>query len=89
MVVFKLEFKEGGKLKKHLLISVILLLTACTKSIVLSKPTIPANLVQPCPELNTLDSGDGESILRWGVDTVAKYNECKLRHAKLADVVRS
>ena len=89
MVVFKLEFKEGGKLKKHLLISVILLLTACTKSTVLSKPTIPANLMQPCPDLNTLDAGDGISLMRWSIDTVSMYNECKLRHAKLADVVRS
>lgn len=32
----------------------------------LIKPTIPANLMQPCPELNTLESGDERLMIRLG-----------------------
>jgi len=42
------------------------------------------NLLEPCPELQKLESGQGKTVLLWSVDTVAKYNECKARHASLA-----
>ncbi|OTG65047.1 hypothetical protein B9T28_09620 [Acinetobacter silvestris] len=47
----------------------------CSSSTHLS-PVIPANLMQPCPDLQILESGQGRSVLPWAVDTVAKYNEC-------------
>ena len=59
------------------------MMTACTKSTVLSKPVIPANLLQPCPNLNEIEQGTGKSIMLWAVDTVAKYNECDARHKAL------
>lgn len=55
----------------------------CQKSTVLSKPVIPANLLQPCPTLNQLERGTGKEVLLWAVDTVAKYNECDSKHAAL------
>jgi len=55
----------------------------CQKSTVLSKPMIPANLLQPCPTLNLIEAGAGKDVLLWAVDTVAKYNECDAKHAAL------
>nr|WP_151765634.1 hypothetical protein [Acinetobacter soli] len=54
----------------------------CQQSTHLS-PTIPANLLQTCPDLSELESGQGKAVLLWSVDTVAKYNECKARHRSL------
>ena|GEM_PF-4860357 len=34
-----------------------------------------------------LDSGTGEVILKWGVDTVAKYNDCKARHIATVNII--
>ena len=52
------------------------MMMGCQQSTHLS-PTIPANLVVPCPKLLKLESGQGKDILLWSVDTIAKYNECK------------
>lgn len=61
--------------------------TGCQKSTVLLKPTIPANLLQPCQNLNKLEQGNGKHVLLWAVDTVAKYNECDARHAALVKAI--
>nr|WP_227544013.1 hypothetical protein [Acinetobacter bereziniae] len=55
------------------------MMTACASSTHLS-PTIPANLMIPCPKLLKLESGQGKEITLWIIDTVAKYNECKAKH---------
>lgn len=44
------------------------------------KPVIPANLIQPCPNLNELAGTTGKDWMIWSVDTVSKYNDCKARH---------
>ncbi|HHP8277981.1 TPA: hypothetical protein ACSIXJ_002833 [Acinetobacter baumannii] len=49
------------------------------------KPVIPANLIQPCPNLNEIKGTTGKDLMIWSVDTVAKYNDCKARHAALVD----
>ena len=59
------------------------MMMGCQKSIVLSKPVIPANLLQPCPTLNQIERGTGKEVLLWAVDTVAKYNECDAKHNAL------
>ncbi|TVT78629.1 Rz1-like lysis system protein LysC [Acinetobacter colistiniresistens] len=51
-------------------------MTACCRSTVLSKPVIPANLLEPCPQFSYLEGGTGKDALLWAVDTVAKGNEC-------------
>ncbi|HHP6995467.1 hypothetical protein [Acinetobacter baumannii] len=56
---------------------------ACSNSTTLSKPVIPANLIQPCPNLNELAGTTGKDLIIWSVDTVAKYNDCKARHGAL------
>ncbi|WP_162901052.1 hypothetical protein [Acinetobacter nosocomialis] len=49
------------------------------------KPAIPANLVQPCSNLNEIEGTTGKDLMIWSVDTVAKYNACKAKHAALVD----
>ncbi|WEI20250.1 hypothetical protein PY247_11380 [Acinetobacter proteolyticus] len=61
---------------------------ACSKSIGLSKPVIPANLLEPCPKFSYLEGGTGKDALLWAVDTVAKGNECAARHAALAEATK-
>lgn len=55
------------------------MMMGCQQSTHLS-PIIPANLLEPCPDLHKLESGRGKDVLLWTVDTVAKYNDCKIRH---------
>ncbi|ELX9607066.1 hypothetical protein N0P26_000111 [Acinetobacter baumannii] len=47
------------------------------------KPVIPANLIQPCQNLNEIESTTGKGLMIWSVDTVAKYNDCKARHGAI------
>jgi len=35
--------------------------------------------MQPCPALNELSGNTGKLIMKWGVDTVDKYNQCALQ----------
>ena len=63
------------------------MMMGCQKSTVLSKPAIPANLLQPCSSLNKIEDGTGKDVLLWAVDTVAKYNECDARHAALVKIL--
>ncbi|OTL80457.1 hypothetical protein B9X62_18235 [Acinetobacter pittii] len=59
------------------------MMTGCTKSTALLKPAIPANLLQLCPNLNEVEGTTGKDLMVWSIDTVAKYNDCKARHAAL------
>jgi len=59
------------------------MMMGCQKSTVLSKQVIPANLLQPCPNLSQLEQGTGKEVLLWAVETVAKYNECEAKHTAL------
>ena len=54
----------------------------CNSSTHLS-PVIPANLLEPCPDLQILESGQGKVVMLWSIDTIAKYNECKARHGAI------
>nr|WP_092691330.1 hypothetical protein [Acinetobacter kyonggiensis] len=49
---------------------------------------IPANLLEPCPDLQKLESGQGKAVMLWSVDTVAKYNDCKARHDGIVKALR-
>lgn len=59
----------------------------CQQSTHLS-PTIPANLLEPCPNLQILNTGLGKEVLLWSVDTIAKYNDCKARHLSLIKALK-
>ena len=63
------------------------MMTACVSSTHLSQ-TIPANLREPCPELQIINSGQGKDILLWSVDTVAKYKDCKARHGAIVKALK-
>jgi len=49
---------------------------------------IPANLLEPCPDLQKLESGQGKAVMLWSVDTVAKYNDCKARHGAIVKTLK-
>ncbi|MFY5955797.1 Rz1-like lysis system protein LysC [Acinetobacter baumannii] len=55
-------------------------MTGCAKLTTSSSPAIPANLIQPCQNLNEIEGKTGKDLMIWSVDTVAKYNDCKARH---------
>lgn len=55
------------------------MLTACSPLTRLSKVEVPANLMQPCPELSELSGNTGKLLMKWGIDTVDKYNQCALQ----------
>ena len=63
------------------------MILGCSTSTHLS-PTIPANLLEPCPELQILESGLGKDVMLWFVDTVAKYKACNARHSLLIKSIR-
>ena len=49
---------------------------------------IPANLLEPCPDLQKLESGEGKAVMLWSVDTVAKYNNCKAKHGAIVKALK-
>ncbi|MBP4149556.1 hypothetical protein ITF21_17180 [Acinetobacter baumannii] len=59
------------------------MMMGCSNSTTLSKPAIPANLLQPCPDLNELAGTTGKDWMIWAVPTVARYNDCKARHGAI------
>ena len=52
------------------------MLMGCQNSTRLSKVEVPANLMQPCQQLQEVQGTTGKDFMLWGVDTVAKYNDC-------------
>ncbi|KQK45217.1 hypothetical protein AQ482_17315 [Acinetobacter baumannii] len=52
------------------------MMMGCTRSTVLLKPNVPANLMQPCERFNKLEGGTGKIITPWAIDTIAKGNDC-------------
>ena len=62
------------------------MMMGCQQSTHLS-PVIPANLLEPCPDLQKLESGQGKVIMLWAVDIVAKYNDCKARHGGIVKAI--
>lgn len=59
----------------------------CQQSIKPQALVIPANLKQPCPDLQKLESGYGKEILRVMVDDRRKYIDCQQRHAAIVSLV--
>ncbi|AXY57253.1 hypothetical protein CDG60_12170 [Acinetobacter chinensis] len=58
------------------------MMTGCNSSTHLS-PNLPANLLEPCPDLQKLESGQGKVALVWSIDVISKYNDCKARHGAI------
>lgn len=63
------------------------MMMGCQPSTHLS-PVIPANLLEPCADLQKLESGQGKVALVWSIDTVAKYNDCKAKHGAIMKALR-
>lgn len=58
------------------------MMMGCSNSTHLS-PVVPANLLESCAELQQVESGQGKALMLWSIDTVAKYNDCKAKHAAI------
>ena len=63
------------------------MMMGCQQSTHLS-PTVPANLLEPCADLQKLESGQGKEILLWSIDVVAKDNDCKARHGAVVTIIK-
>ncbi len=63
------------------------MMMGCQQSTHLS-PVIPANLLEPCADLQKLESGQGKAVMLWSIDTVAKYNDCKARHGAIVKTLK-
>ncbi len=63
------------------------MMMGCQRSTHLS-PTIPANLLEPCTDLQKLESGQGKVALVWSIDVVAKYNDCKAKHGAIVKALK-
>ena len=50
-------------------------------------PAIPVNLLEPCADLEKLESGQGKVALVWSIDVVAKYNDCKAKHGAIVEAL--
>ena len=60
--------------------------TACASLTAPSGPSQPpANLRQPCPDLNLPADGTGAAVLRWAIGTAEAYRECQSRHLRLVE----
>ncbi len=51
-------------------------------------PVVPANLLEPCPDLQKLESGQGKVAFVWSIDVVARSNDCKARHAAIVKAIK-
>ena len=56
------------------------MLMGCQNSTRLSKVEVPANLMQPCAELQEVQGTTGKDFMLWGLDTIAKYNDCAAKN---------
>ena len=63
------------------------MMMGCQQSTHLS-PTIPANLLESCPDLQKLESGQGKDVMLWSIDAVAKYNDCKAKHGAIVKALK-
>lgn len=44
--------------------------------------------MQECDDLSELQGNTGKDIMLWSVETVTKYNYCKLRHSGLIKALK-
>ncbi len=63
------------------------MMMACSNSTYLS-PVVPANLLEPCADLQKLESGQGKVAMVWAIDVIAKYNDCKARHGAIVKALK-
>ena len=62
------------------------MMMACQSSTHLS-PVVPANLLEPCADLQQLSGTKGKDVMLWSIDTVAKYNDCKSKHGAIVKAI--
>lgn len=63
------------------------MMMGCVSSTV-SLPKIPANLLEPCPDPQQLESGQGSDLMLWAIDVVVKYNECQVKHGAIVEALK-
>ena len=55
---------------------------------VVKRISVPAELLQSCPELKSLNPTKLEDILLEDLEILQMYGECKLRHKKLLGAIQ-
>lgn len=78
------------RLKSLVIVWCVLLTMGCASQTTLSgvRQSLPANLLTPCPDLDPLNDGSAETILRTLVEVSQLYYECQSRQASLAAAVQ-
>ena len=78
------------RLKSLVIVWCVLLTMGCASPTTLSgvRQSLPANLLTPCPDLEPLNDGSAETILRTLVENSQLYYECQSRQASLAAAVQ-
>ncbi|WP_423227306.1 Rz1-like lysis system protein LysC [Paenalcaligenes suwonensis] len=72
------------KLKSLCLLIVVLILSGCstsTKGYV--RPTLPANLSEPCPPIPELDTDSWDELGKAHIELAILYGECAAKHRVL------
>lgn len=82
---------------KYLVFLLLPIFAACThtpavvevpKTDIVKKISVPAELLQLCPELKSQYPQKLEEILLEDLDFIQAYGECRLRHSKLVKTVQ-
>ena len=64
-------------------------LAGCSSIAPSTRPTVPADLLQPCPPIDKRPVADLGELLQFTTDIVGAYGECAARQRKLAEAVGS
>ena len=63
-------------------------LAGCSSIAPSTRPTVPADLLQPCPPISNPRPADLGELLQFTTDLAGQYGECAARQRKLAEAVR-
>ena len=63
-------------------------LAGCSSIAPLTRPTVPQDLLQPCPPIDKRPVADLGELLAFTTELVGQYGECAARQRKLAEAAR-
>jgi hypothetical protein len=69
----------------HCLLIALLILTGCTSSTPPYRPPSPANLVSPCPAVDSFTSASWDDLMKSYLKLVIQYSECAGKHAAISE----
>lgn len=69
-------------------LAAVMLVGCGPRYITVEQASIPANLTQPCPDLERLEAGDGKTIIKWTLGTIGLYKDCQDKHMELVNATK-